>query len=81
MIAVMIGSACYGLMVWALWRMVLSVVDWKPLPLQQLRETIRMLYFTVRYEDDDDGLWQIIEDREGTRYRVLIRNDKGEVKW
>jgi hypothetical protein len=38
-------------------------------------------FFTVRFEDDDAGLWQIIEDREGNRYRVQIRDAKGEMKW
>lgn len=81
MIATAIGLACYGLLLKMLWIMVTSVVEFKPLPLEKLKETIRMLYFTVRYEDDNAGTWQVIEDRDGNRYRVLIRNEKGEMKW
>lgn len=80
-LAILIGSACYGLILWTLWTMLHHAVELQPLPLNKLREAIEMLYWTVRYEDDDEGLWQIIEDREGSRYRVLIRDDKGEMKW
>ena len=80
-LAILIGSACYGLILWTLWIMTKNVVELQPLPLSKLREMIRMLYWTVRYEDDEDGTWQIVENRAGERYRILIRDDKGEMKW
>jgi hypothetical protein len=41
-----------------------------------------MGYFTVRYETDDDGLWQIVEETAtGNRYRVHVRDAKGVMKW
>lgn len=80
-LAILIGSGCYALILWVLWTMTHHVSVLHPLPLNKLREAIQVLYWTVRYEDDEDGLWQIVEDREGNRYRVLIRDDKGEMKW
>lgn len=80
-LAVLIGSACYGLIVHALWIMTKNVVELQPLPLNKLRGIVEMLYWTVRYEDDDEGMWQIVEDRDGNRYRILIRDNKGEMKW
>lgn len=80
-IAVLIGSACYGLIVHTLWRLVQNVVELQPLPLNKLREIVEMLYWTVRYEDDETGMWQIVEDRDGNRYRILLRDNKGEMKW
>lgn len=39
-------------------------------------------FFTVRYEIDDDGLWQIVEESAtGNRYRVQVRDANGEMKW
>lgn len=80
-IAVLIGSACYGLIVHALWAMTRNVFTLQPLPLNKLREIVEMLYWTVRYEDDETGMWQIVEDRDGNRYRILLRDNKGEMKW
>ena len=80
-LAILIGSACYGLIVHTLWIMTKNVVELQPLPLNKLREIVEMLYWTVRYEDDDEGMWQIVEDRDGNRYRILIRDSKGEMKW
>lgn len=81
-LAILIGSGCYGLILHALWTMTRNVIELRPLPLDRLREMIEMLYWTVRYDDDDEGrLWQIVEDREGNRYRILIRDTKGEMKW
>lgn len=41
-----------------------------------------MGFFTVRYEDDDEGLWQVIEEAAtGNRYRVQVRDAKGDYKW
>lgn len=80
-IAVLIGLACYGLIVHALWLMTKNVVELQPLPLNKLREIVEMLYWTVRYEDDETGMWQIVEDRDGNRYRILLRDNKGEMKW
>lgn len=80
-IAVLIGSACYGLIVHALWTMTKHVFTLQPLPLNKLREIVEMLYWTVRYEDDETGMWQIVEDRDGNRYRILLRDNKGEMKW
>lgn len=80
-LAILIGSACYGLIVHTLWIMTKNVVELQPLPLNKLRGIVEMLYWTVRYEDDDEGMWQIVEDRDGNRYRILIRDSKGEMKW
>lgn len=80
-LAILIGSVCYGLILWVLWTMVHHVSVLHPLPLDKLKEAIQVLYWTVRYEDDDEGLWQIVEARDGNRYRILIRDDKGEMKW
>ncbi len=80
-LAILIGSACYGLILWTLWTMLHHAVELQPLPLGKIRETIRMLYWTVRYEDDENGTWQIVESREGERYRILIRDLEGEMKW
>jgi len=80
-LAILIGLACYGLIVHALWIMTKNVVELQPLPLNKLREIVEMLYWTVRYEDDETGMWQIVEDRDGNRYRILLRDNKGEMKW
>lgn len=85
MIALALGWACYGLIVWVLTLMVMRVIGPSPeymgALIKKLIGEVQMLYFTVRFEDDDAGLWQIIEDREGNRYRVHIRDAKGEMKW
>lgn len=86
MIAVVLGWACYGLIVWALALMIMRVMGPSPeyagALIKKLVGEVQMLYFTVRFEDDDAGLWQIIEETAtGNRYRVQIRDAKGEMKW
>lgn len=88
-VAIMIGSGCYGLLCWFLASTLHKVMG--PLPTLPLR--VRRIinwkwsgtvkgFFTVRYEIDDEGLWQIIEETEtGNRYRVHVRDEKGEMKW
>jgi hypothetical protein len=81
-LAILIGSGHNSLILHTLWTMTRNVIELRPLPLDRLREMIEMLYWTVRYDDDDEGrLWQIVEDREGNRYRILIRDTTGEMKW
>lgn len=39
-------------------------------------------FFTVRYESDEHGLWQIIEQfKTGYRYRVQVYDSEGNYKW
>lgn len=85
-LALTLAGAAYGLLLWQLGTMVVRVMmpgapDWIK---TQWREGLRIMvktYWTVRYEEDDEGLWQIVEDSEGGRYRVHICDAKGEMKW
>lgn len=85
MIAVTLGVMTYAALCGLLLTTLYNVMG--PLPDRIMKiikhkwKDYHMLYYTVRYEDDDAGTWQIIEDRDGNRYRVLIRNEKGEMKW
>jgi hypothetical protein len=88
-IAVGLGVSVYGMLCWTLGVVLYKVMGPLPtLPLR-LRRIINWKwsgtvkgYFTVRYEIDDDGLWQIVEETEtGNRYRVHVRDAQGEMKW
>lgn len=39
-----------------------------------------MNWFVVRYEDDDESLFMVIEYENGDRERVLIRHSN-DMKW
>jgi len=88
-IAVGLGVSIYGMLCWQLGTILYKVMGPLPrLPLKVRRiinwkwEGNVMGYFTIRYEIDDEGLWQIVEETAtGNRYRVHVRNAKGEYKW
>jgi len=86
MIALALGWASYGLLCVVLARATYHVVgplpDWiVKLYHWKWRGTLKE-FFTVRFEDDDAGLWQIVEEiATGNRYRVQIRDEKGNYKW
>lgn len=85
-LALTLAGASYGLLLWQLGTMVVRVMmpglpDWIATQWRKGLKTMVKTYWTVRYEEDDEGLWQIIEDRDGNRYRVHVRDNKGEMKW
>lgn len=86
MIAVTLGVICYALLLWMLALVTLKVaapqaVDWIVKLWEKGWQTMVKVYWTVRFEEDDEGLWQIVEDAQGGRYRIHIRDDKGVMKW
>lgn len=85
-LAILLGVMTYALLAWSLGVMAARVVGPVPVGVKQFfREgwhTMVKTYFTVRYEEDDEGLWQVVEESAtGDRYRVHIRDDAGEMKW
>jgi len=85
MTAIAGGLTCYGLLLWMLGRCVYAVIGAPPLWVRRMYHwkwngTVRG-FFTVRYEIDDEGLWHVIENNAGDRYRVQIRDAKGNYKW
>ena len=85
-VAVALGVASYGALAWLLSVMMLKVIapralDWINNLWARGWYTMVKIYWTVRYEEDEEGLWQIVEDRDGNRYRVQVRDSKGEMKW
>jgi hypothetical protein len=86
MIARLIASAAYMALCWLLGLILLHVMgpmpDWIIKLYKWKWKGTVMGYFTVRYENDEQGLWQIIEESAtGNRYRVQVRNAKGDMKW
>ena len=85
-LALTLAGASYGLLLWQLGTMVVRVMmpglpDWIATQWREGLKTMVKTYWTVRYEEDDEGLWQVVEDRDGNRYRVHVRDSKGEMKW
>jgi len=86
MIALVLGWTCYGLLCVVLLRATYHVVgpppDWMVRWYHwKWRGTLKE-FFTVRYELDDGGLWQIVEETAtGNRYRVQVRDAKGNYRW
>lgn len=85
-LALTLAGASYGLLLWQLGTMVVRVMmpslpDWIATHWREGLKTMVNRYWTVRYEEDDEGLWQIVEDSEGGRYRVQVKDSKGEMKW
>ena len=85
-LAVLIAATVYAALAWALGVMVVRVMG--PLPdavtnlLKKGWGEMVKTYFTVRYEEDDDGLWQIVEETAtGDRYRVQVKDKDGKMKW
>lgn len=63
----------YGAPPWPQWAVNMYYWKW--------RGTLKG-FFTVRYELDDSGLWQIVEETAtGNRYRVQVYNENGDYKW
>lgn len=86
--AAVIGLLTYGLLcaflIYAVWR-VYGAPYWPAWAVKFYRwkmNTNVKGYFTVRYETDDAGLWQIIEETAtGNRYRLHVRDSEGRVQW